>query len=289
MEAPSAVEGALWANKFFGEMFNAWSPPQKLQFCQTNIALRGKLQEIILVANINFLSDFWEMAFEDDATMTFVIKNLKDEDSPELQQFSSKQTAALAMHSQNTVQGMRSYTKQTGRKHSMDDWNPFKMSKEYCNNTDFIVMNHDLFKEVKLDTVSCMALFEVRMTAEHSPAFGYLNTTADELVLAFGSVETLRSKFEEDLKRVLAMIPEVILVLECTVRYPYKQFTDVMKPENVFTQGVIFHARSHSIKEIEDAQVEKDAQVESQTPRPSALDAINKGCEGEPAPETPTL
>ena len=167
------VTSGQWKDKFFGLLYEALSPCQKLMLCRTNLEVRGK-QKDVEVMNVNILSDYWEVAFDSEEDMQVIITNLTDDDFPELQEFSSKSTPGntLDKHSEKTIKGMYKYTERTQRKHSIDDWTPFET---FCNDTDFVLEHIDIIKEIKIDIKACMAVFELQMTQDQSHDYDLLN------------------------------------------------------------------------------------------------------------------
>lgn len=237
-------------NKFFGILYQALSPEQKLTLCKTNLEVRGN-QKDVKVMNVNILSDYWEIAFDNKNEMDFIITNLTDDDFPETQEFSSKSVGVLDKHSEKTINGMKKYTTLTQRKHSIDDWSPFET---FCNDTDFVLANIDIIKEIKIDIKVCMAVFEVRMTRDQSPDCNFLNTSADDIIARYGTLEEARAICIEHLKKILNVAPDMLFVLEATVKdvEVFPQFAETMKPSHVLMQGVTMYARALPYSQVEE-------------------------------------
>ena len=177
------VREGINAHKFIGVVYSAWSQSQKLEFGKSNLLTRHNSS--LPTVNINMLPGLWSRlaaSCEDAAVSELVFKCVRPHDFPEVQEF-GEDGKVLQCHSEETKEGIRSFYNKTGCRVSVDDWN---LNEEYCNSTAFVDEMLPYIKEVKVDTKLTMAVFGIRMNADQSPDFAFLNGEVEKMLQVEG-------------------------------------------------------------------------------------------------------
>ena len=165
------------AHKFLNAAFMTWSPDQKVDYIKANLEAR-KVARGLPSVSLQILPVAWErIGVSKDPNKdlkSLGFESLNEADFPGVQKYGAD-GKILEKHSEDTKKGIKLFVEKTGIKVSIDDWS---LKNKYCNNTDFVEEMLPYSKEVKVDIVLAIVLFDVKLTEDQSPAFESLNTEA---------------------------------------------------------------------------------------------------------------